>query len=350
MTIYTIKLFGRASIHREETAVNNLPAKAQELLFFLIIHGNRVHTRERLAGQLWGDASDTQAKKYMRQTLWHLQASLDQDAATAQPLLLLDNQWLQFNRAASAIVDIDKFERIFEAVRMLPDDGISADQAVLMLGAIRLYEAELLQGWYLDWCLLARDRFHAMYLLMVDKLMHHCLYCGDFDTGVALGLSALQFDGARERTHRRLMRLFHAGGDRTSALRQFEICASALAREFNLPPSERTVRLYEEVRHGEGMPAKPILPSPAPSAGGSELGVVLGEVERLHTSLAALRAEVCRLADKVGQGAQYTAVAQAGERPLLEGDIGSSCAVVRGERFARRTSSRNAHRAGDQRA
>jgi hypothetical protein len=57
-------------------------------------------------------------------------------------------------------------------------------------------------GWYLDWCLLARERFHAMYLLMVDKMIHHCHYCGDFDTGAALVLSALQFDGAREKTHR----------------------------------------------------------------------------------------------------------------------------------------------------
>jgi DNA-binding SARP family transcriptional activator len=94
MTTYTIKLFGRASIHREETAVNNLSAKAQELLFSLIIPQNRVHRREQLAGHLWGDASDTQAKKYMRQTLWHLQASLGEDAGTAQPLLLLDNHWL----------------------------------------------------------------------------------------------------------------------------------------------------------------------------------------------------------------------------------------------------------------
>jgi DNA-binding SARP family transcriptional activator len=328
MTTYTFKLFGRASIRREETVVGNLPAKAQELLFFLIIHQNRVHTREHLAGQLWGDASDVQARKYMRQTLWHLQTGLGEDAATAQPLLLLDNQWLQFNRAASATVDIDQFERVFEGVRTLLDDGISVAQAALMLGAIRLYEAELLQGWYLDWCLLARERFHAMYLLMVDKLMHHCLYRGDFDTGVALGLGTLQFDRAREKTHRRLMRLFHASGDRTSALRQFEICANALAHEFNLPPSERTVRLYEEMRRGEVTPWKPALPPPAPSAGGNELSTVLGEIERLHTTVAALRAEVCRLVDKVGQGGQYTAVAQLEDRATLESDLRAGCAAV----------------------
>jgi hypothetical protein len=197
-----------------------------------------------------------------------------------------------------------------------------------MLGAIRLYEAELLQGWYLDWCLLARERFHAMYLLMVDKLMHHCLYRGDFDTGVALGLGTLQFDRAREKTHRRLMRLFHASGDRTSALRQFEICANALAHEFNLPPSERTVRLYEEMRRGEVAPWKPALPPPAPAAGGNELSTVLGEIERLHTTVAALRAEVCRLVDKVGQGGQNTVVTPSADRATLESDLSAGCAAV----------------------
>jgi DNA-binding SARP family transcriptional activator len=115
-----------------------------------------MHTREHLAGQLWGDASDTQAKQYMRQTLWHLQAGLGENPAAPQPLLLLDNQWLQFNRSASASVDVDQFERVFEAVRTLRDDAISAEQATCMLGAVRLYEAELLQGWYPDRCLLAR--------------------------------------------------------------------------------------------------------------------------------------------------------------------------------------------------
>jgi DNA-binding SARP family transcriptional activator len=309
MTTYTFKLFGKASIRREQTVVGNLPAKAQELLFFLIIHGNRVHTREKLSGQLWGDASDAQAKKYMRQTLWHLQTSLGDESTTTQPLLLLDNQWLQFNRSASATVDIDKFERVFEAVRTLPDDGISAEQAELTLEAIRLYEAELLQGWYVDWCLLARERFHAMYLLMVDKLMHHCLYHGDFDTGVALGLGTLQFDCAREKTHRRLMRLFHASGDRTSALRQFEICANALAHEFNLPPSERTVRLYEEMRSGEVAPWKSAQPPSTSVAGSNELSTILGEIERLHNIVATLRTEVGRLADTVGQRNQHTASA-----------------------------------------
>jgi len=305
MTTYTFKLFGKASIRREETVVGNLPAKAQELLFFLIIHSNRVHAREQLASQLWGDASDTQAKKYMRQTLWHLQTSLDEEPSAAQPLLLLNHQWLQFNRSASATVDIDQFERVFDAVRTLPDDGISAEQAGLMLQTVRLYEAELLQGWYVDWCLLARERFHAMYLLMVDKLMHHCLYQGDFDTGVALGLGTLQFDCAREKTHRRLMRLFYVSGDRTSALRQFEICANAMDHEFNLPPSERTVRLYEEMRSGKVAPWRPPQSQPAQMAGGDELRTLLGEIERLHVAVATLRSEVNRLTDAVERGSHY---------------------------------------------
>lgn len=307
MAVYTFKLFGRASIRREETLVSNLSAKAQELIFYLIIHRNRVHTREDLAGHLWADSSNSQAKKYMRQTLWHLQSGLGEDTTTVQPLLLLDNQWLQFNRAASASVDIVQFERIFESVRTLPDDAITSEHAAVMLETIRLYEAELLQGWYVDWCLLARERYHAMYLLMVDKLMHHCLYCGDFDTGVALGLGTLQFDSAREKTHRRLMRLFYASGDRTSALRQFEICANAMAHEFNLPPSERTVHLYEQLRSGEIEPWQPARSQPASPQVGNESNIVLGEIERLHATVAGLSAEISRLAAVLEQRGVHTA-------------------------------------------
>lgn len=298
MQIYTIKLFGKAQVLHHDTVVQGLPAKAQELLFFLIIHRERIHTRETIAACLWHDASPAQAKKYIRQTLWQLQAALGEEAMGAEPLLHLDNQWLQFNQAAPVSVDISQFEDVFHAIRNVADDALTAEAGRRALAAVDLYQAELLQGWYPDWCMVARERYFSIYLMLIDKLMHYCLFHGDFETGIALGLRALKFDYAREKTHRRLMRLYHANGDRTSALRQFEICARALYQEFSLPPTQRTVELYEQIRNGEVAPWTPAAPPVSPASLEIEGGLprLLEELERVHQSLALLRQEVGRLA------------------------------------------------------
>jgi DNA-binding SARP family transcriptional activator len=44
------------------------------------------------------------------------------------------------------------------------------------------------------------------------------------------------------------MRLYYLAGDRTTALREYERCVRALQREFDLPPMQATVDLYEQIR------------------------------------------------------------------------------------------------------
>jgi DNA-binding SARP family transcriptional activator len=44
------------------------------------------------------------------------------------------------------------------------------------------------------------------------------------------------------------MRLYYLGGDRTVALRQYQRCATAMAKEFDLKPSEDTQHLCDQIR------------------------------------------------------------------------------------------------------
>ena len=44
------------------------------------------------------------------------------------------------------------------------------------------------------------------------------------------------------------MRLYYRAGDRTTALRQYDRCAAALAKHFNLAPSRDTIDLYHQIR------------------------------------------------------------------------------------------------------
>ena len=70
-----ITLFGRLGIQRDGHSIE-LPAKAAELLCYLLLARGRPQTREALATELWGEADGAQGKKYLGQSLWQLQQAL----------------------------------------------------------------------------------------------------------------------------------------------------------------------------------------------------------------------------------------------------------------------------------
>jgi DNA-binding SARP family transcriptional activator len=116
-----------------------------------------------------------------------------------------------------------------------------------------------LEGCYQDWCIYERERFQHMYLAMLDKLMDHCEACREYEEGLGYGSAILRCDRARERTHRRLMRLHYLARNRTAALRQYAQCVDALREELGVGPSRRTTALYEQIRadHLAGLPFEP---------------------------------------------------------------------------------------------
>jgi DNA-binding SARP family transcriptional activator len=87
-----------------------------------------------------------------------------------------------------------------------------------------------------------------MYLIILDKLMDHCEAHHRYAVGLAYGTRILLCERARERTHRRLMRLHYLSGDRTAALRQYERCIRVLNEDLEVGPARRTVALYDQIR------------------------------------------------------------------------------------------------------
>ena len=246
----SVTLFGKFSIRRDEQALSGFDScKVQELFCYLLLRRERPHPRETLASLLWGDIPTPQSKKYLRQTLWQLQAALDcEDQSDADRVLLVENDWVCFNSRACLMLDVAVFEQAFADCKGMPGERIDARTAQALEEAVRLYEADLLEGWYQDWCLYERERLQNIYLAMLDKLMSYCEARGSYETGLMYGARIIRYDRARERTHRQMMRLQYMAGDRTAALRQYERCASALEEELGVKPDKLTQALYQQIR------------------------------------------------------------------------------------------------------
>lgn len=223
------------------------PRRAQELLAYLLLYRDRLHTREALANLLWSDSTTDQALKYLRHTLWQLQVGLD-SGRVDEALLVADSEWVGLNPAADLWCDVVEFERMCEQMQWKAGLELGPQRVRTLQEVERLYRGDLLEGWYQDWCLLERVRLERLYLSLLETLIDSCEACGAYQEGLAYGAHALRHDVAHERIYQRLMCLHYLAGDRTSALRQYERCAAALREELNIEPSSSTVALYELIR------------------------------------------------------------------------------------------------------
>ena len=202
-----------------------------------------------LAGRFWADCEQTQSRKYLRQSLWHLQQVIRDPSLYGGPQLLnVSGDTISWSAASDVWIDVALFEEVFAHTQGLAANQIDEERRAAMQQAIALYDGDLLEGWYQDWCIFHRERLQNMYIAMLEQLVDYCELQREYDNALTYGNRLLQQDRARERTYTRMMRLHYLAGDRTGALRVFQRCVEALEEELSVRPSHRTLELYEQIR------------------------------------------------------------------------------------------------------
>jgi DNA-binding SARP family transcriptional activator len=262
---YAVRLLGKFDLRCGTTTRRPLEnRKTQELLGYLLVFRGRPHNREVLAGALWPDSTAAQSRKYLRQSVWQLRA-MDGSRADGVTLLRAETDWVQVN-SESMWLDVAQLEHAFAGVRVTPGEQVSHKDAEALKKAVPLYEGDLLEGCFQDWCIYERERLKAMYLALLEKLLGYCEAHRQPEEGFTYGERLLRHDRAHERAHWRLMRLHYLAGDRTGALRQFERCREALDDELGVTPGERIQLLCEQVRADKGIGAQGLAPGTKPPA------------------------------------------------------------------------------------
>ena len=257
MSDLSFNLFGKFSALRDAQPLKGLDAsKDQQLLSFLLIRRNQHHSREAVAAMFWGDQTTERSKKYLRQSLWHLQAALGSPENGQSNYLQIEHDWLRMNPSDRPWCDVEEFEKAYNCAQGVSPTQLSETQARQLKDAAALYRDDLLTGWYQDWILFERERLQNEYLVLLDKLVAYSELHHEYEQSQTYAGNILRYDPARERTHRQLMRLYYLAGDRTAALRQYERCVNALRRELGVKPERRTVDLHEQIKADQFEPAK----------------------------------------------------------------------------------------------
>jgi DNA-binding SARP family transcriptional activator len=294
MATLHFQLFGKFTAQKNGQPLNGLDAsKDQELLSYLLIHRERHHSREALATLLWGDSSTEKSKKYLRQSLWHLQTVLESNEQDRSYPLLVEHDWLKLNPRSEVGSDVAEFERAFTDAQGIAGAQLDSGRADVLRNAVETYRGDLLTGWYQDWILFERERLQNMYLMMLDKLICYSDHHRAHEAAQIFAATVLGYEPARERTHRQLMSSYYLAGDRTAALRQYDRCVAALKEELGVRPERRTTQLYEQIRSDEFKPSNSS--EYRLTASNNVLsGDVVGRLRQLQTFLSAVQRRIQR--------------------------------------------------------
>jgi TolB-like protein/DNA-binding SARP family transcriptional activator len=248
-----VRMLGGFTLSGADGEELTLPRKKMRALVALLAMAPAAGwPRERLTALLWGDRDEEQARGSLRQALAELRRMVGDSA------LRIDRDTAAFNPAVVR-VDAEEFARLAAAGELEP--------------AETLYRGDLLDGvslpdaGFADWLLVERTRLHDLAVGVLARLLDS----QSGDTAIATAQRLLRLDPAREEAHRALMRLYAAQGDRSQALRQYQLCRDTLQRELGVKPEPETKRLFEAIQSS----ARGVADEPAPPPGN---GVAAGDV------------------------------------------------------------------------
>lgn len=255
-----ISLLGAPQVTLNSAPVDINRRKALALLAYLVVTG-QPHSRESLATLLWPDSDQSRAFAYLRTALWTLNNALGED-------------WIDTARDTVEITPGDALWLDVAHFRALVDAPPADDPAVCietLAEAVALYHGDFMAGFTLpdcpafdDWQFYQADSLRAALSGALEQLIACHRALGAFDDAIPYARRWLALDPLHEPAHRTLMQLFDRTGQRSAALRQYQVCAEALRDELGVEPEPETTALYEAIQAGRA-PAPPVTAPPAPT-------------------------------------------------------------------------------------
>src|SRR5215510_4686365 len=206
-----IRLLGQFDVHLDKKRITIPSRTGQSLLAYLALTAGTSHRREKLAGTIWPETSDENARKNLRQELWRIRKAISSGASTGVDYLLADEFTLKFNREAEYWLDVAQMER--------PDLDLQA-----LLANLSLYQGELLPGFYDEWIMIERERVHAVFESRMEQLLEQLINAERWIAVQEWGERWLTLSGVREPAYRALMLASGARGDKTKVASLYERC------------------------------------------------------------------------------------------------------------------------------
>jgi DNA-binding SARP family transcriptional activator/TolB-like protein len=230
--------------------------KSRALLAYLLLD-KRANDRERLAGLLWSERGEAQARASLRQCLLELRDFCDDGA----PLLRSDRQQVAID-PGRAQLDLDEMLRLTQA------DEADALAEALAGGGTLLEGLDGIDPAFDDWLRAVRaERVDAL-LAAAQRCARRALDAGHTDAACRLTQALQAMDPLDETLAGLAMEVGDRLGRQDYVQRVYDKLADDLARELGVGPSAETRALHERLLNDAGdrpasrPPDEPVVPLP----------------------------------------------------------------------------------------
>ncbi|GIK73615.1 MAG: hypothetical protein BroJett021_26030 [Chloroflexota bacterium] len=253
MSVLNIVLFGPPRVERDGAEVHFYRGQTLALLAYLAA-ADRPHARDALATLFWPEQDEQQAHAALRRILYDLGRTI------GKGWLAFEDHHMALPAQPGLHVDVRRFSALHARVAAhghvsndLCDDCLAA-----LTEAASLYQDDFLTGFTLRgsasfdaWQTLTTESLRLELGAGLEKLAGALLDRGRYDQALPHARRWLALDPLHEASHRLLMRLYAAVGDRAAVIRQYEQCNQVLAAELGVAPAPETIALYRELAPGQ---------------------------------------------------------------------------------------------------
>ena len=255
VAVLRIRLLGGFRVEREDGRLFDADWRqrrsAKQLTKLVATQPNHSLHREQVLDILWGEANPSSATNSLAKALHAARCALEpgrtprQDSAylhLRDDVLTLDSEHVS--------IDVDLFRGV--ATTALQSRTIAAYEA-----ALAAYGGEFLpEDRYEDWTEERRRSLTVLHAQLLLGLAEEHMRRNELSRAAEGFQAVLEQDPCNEDVHRRLIRLHAEMGNRSEAIRQFQVCRRILESELGMGPSRPTEELYSEIL-GDRVPRRP---------------------------------------------------------------------------------------------
>jgi len=239
-----IRLLGQFDVRLDGKRVVIPSRVGQSLLAYLALTAGTAHRREKLAGTLWPETTDENARKNLRQELWRIRKAISTRHITpANDYLLADEFTLTFNREADYWLDVAILEKAETDLQSLTT-------------SLSVYQSELLPGFYDDWIIFERERIKTVFEAKMEQLVEKLVEAERWTAVQEQSERWLALGNTPEPAYRALMLSYNARGDMAKVSFTYQRCVDDLRNQFGVEPSAETHALYNGLLKGARVPRR----------------------------------------------------------------------------------------------
>jgi predicted ATPase/DNA-binding SARP family transcriptional activator/Tfp pilus assembly protein PilF len=232
-----VKLLGQFEVQHGGRHLAIPTRHAQALFAYLVLDPGKMHRREQLAGLLWPDSSEENARSNLRHELWRLRKVIESDKTV---YFQIDDLAISFNPQNAYFLDVHNLE----------SKPLEASNEADLIEALSVYHGELLPGFYEEWVFNERERLHVLFEAKIARLMEILQNEERWDEVVDWGMRWTAVEQWSEPAYRALISAYANIGDISKAAATYERFTHGLAKDLGVKPSEQTQALISRLKTG----------------------------------------------------------------------------------------------------